>query len=106
MAFHDNSLYSVSAGDKPQPGPAPSIFQENALLQEILSSVAEMGRREEPTSPVSDIIDDVIENIVLHASQAEDQTEEDGGATRMLRNESYHRAIENDEQRSLTPPVL
>jgi hypothetical protein len=100
LLFHDDSVYSVSPSDKPEPSPAPSIFQENALLQEILSSVEAIGKTEEPSSPVLGIIDDVIENIVVHSSssQVETQSEEDEGGRRcLIRNESYHRAIEDDE---------
>ena len=93
VVFHDDSLYTVSPGEKPQPSPAPSV----ALLQEILSSVAEMRETEERCSPVSGIIDDVIENIVLHSSQLEAPTEEAEGGRLLVRNESYHRAIEEDE---------
>jgi len=99
LMFHDDSLYEVSPGSpKPEVGPAPSIFEENALLQEILSSVEEMSKTEEPSSPVLGIIDDVIEDIVVNSSQVEAQTEEDEGGRRwLIRNESYHRAIEDDE---------
>lgn len=99
LIFHDDSLYSVRPeSPKPEAGPAPSIFQENALLQEILSSVEEMSKTEEPSSPVLGIIDDVIEDIVVNSSQVEATTEEDEGGRRLLiRNESYHRAIEDDE---------
>ena len=100
LMFHDDSLFSVSHGSpKQETGPAPSIFQENALLQEILNSVEEMSKTEEPSSPVLDIIDDVIEHIVLNSSQVEAQTEEydEGGRRWLIRNESYHRAIDDDE---------
>ena len=99
LIFHDDSLYSVSPGSpKPEAGPAPSIFQENALLEEILSSVEEMSKTAEPSSPVLGIIDEVIEDIVINSSQVEATTEEDEGGRRwLIRNESYHRAIEEDE---------
>ena len=94
LVFHDDSLYSVNPAEKPNASPAPSIFQENALLQEILSSVAEMSKSEEPPStPVPGIIDDVIETIVVHSSQVAAQTEEEEGRM-LVRNQSYHRAIE------------
>ena len=93
VVFHDDGLYTVQPGDKPQPSPAPSV----ALLHEILSSVADMRQTEERSSPVSGIIDDVIENIVVHASELEAQTEEAEGGRLLVRNESYHRAIEDDE---------
>ena len=89
VGFHDSSLYAVSPGEKPEPSPAPSIFQSNSLLQEIFSSV------EERSGPVSGIIDDVIENIVVQSSQLEAPSEEgEGGGRWLARNESYVRAIE------------
>ena len=94
VGFHDSSLYAVSPGEKPEPSPAPSIFQSNSLLQEIFSSV------EERSGPVSGIIDDVIENIVVQSSQPEAPSEKgEGGGRWLARNESYVRAIEaNDDE--------
>ena len=112
--FHD-SLYDVTQDPKPEPSPAPSIFTEEAFLQEILTSVAETRqerREEENVSLVPDIIDDVIDNILVNSQssvtntgkiQEEVQaTEEDAGVL-LMRNESYYRAIEDEE--SLLSPV-
>ena len=112
--FHD-SLYDVTQDPKPEPSPAPSIFTEQDFLQEILTSVEETRqerREEENVSLVPDIIDDVIDNILVNSQssvtntgkiQEEVQaTEEDAGVL-LMRNESYYRAIEDEE--SLLYPV-
>ena len=109
-AVFNDSLYEVSQEHKPEPSPVPSIFKESAFLQEILTSVAEIERSRDETQEkdnlVPEIIDDVIDNILSNSEPApftqsvatvELESPKEDERAFLLRNESYHLAIDDME---------